>query len=87
MITEREESRSANCLPDAGITQAWRMLSNCGAAQCYIGCSSDGLHEIALCDPCSRLPLAIGRGRTIEQAICAGVREMEQKQERSDLLV
>ena len=86
MITE-SEGRPVDVFPDAGITQAWSMLAGCGAAQSYIGCSSDGFIEIALSDPGSRSTLAIGRGLTIEQAICAGVREMEQKQERSDLLV
>jgi hypothetical protein len=78
MITKRE-GRPADLLPDAGITQAWSMLAGCGAAQSYIGCSSDGFIEIALSEPGSRSTLAIGRGLTLEQAICAGVREIEQK--------
>jgi hypothetical protein len=76
MTTTSENRKSANLIPGAEITHAWRRLANSGAAQCYIGCSRDGLHEISLCDPCSRLPLAIGRGLTIEQAICAGVQEI-----------
>ena len=79
MTNINSEEWSASGLAEPGITQAWSLLANCDAAHCYIGCSSDGLHEIALCDPCSRLPLAVGRGLTVEQAICAGVREIEQK--------
>jgi hypothetical protein len=81
MKTNSENRQFANLVPGAEITHAWRRLANSGAAQRYIGCSHDGLHEISLCDPCSRLPLVIGRGLTIEQAICAGVEEIEQKKE------
>jgi hypothetical protein len=79
MTSRDRDNQATGSSENVGITRAWTLLAGCDAAHCYVGCNSDGLHEIALCDPCTRLPIAVGRGLTIEQAICAGVREIEQK--------
>jgi len=82
MSTGETKIQSAGLLPDAEITRAWTVLAKSGVAQSYLGCSSDGFHEIALCNPGSRLPLVIGRGVSVEQAIFAGIHEIEKQREQ-----
>lgn len=65
---------------DSEIIKAWTSLSHYGLASRHIGCSTNGLHKIALTNPCSGLPLAMGRGATVAEAINQAIATLQREQ-------
>lgn len=58
------------------IIDAWLQLAQSGTASRYLGQRSDGRHQVALTHPSTGVPVAMGTGLSVAEAIHAALREI-----------
>ena len=80
-MTAKKKTGKGSTLPTAAtpmnINEAWNLLAQSGTASQYLGRLSDGRHQVALTNPQNGLPLSIGRGPSVVEAIGAALRDAE----------
>ena len=57
--------------PEINISSAWKILSRLGLPARFGGKSQDGSYEYFIIDPHTGDLLAVGKGMTLEKAMCA----------------
>ncbi len=59
------------------ITNAWLELARAGTAIRYLGQRADGRHQVALSHPATGVPLAMGCGESVAEAIHVALSDLE----------
>ena len=62
--------RQEDNVSDINISVAWSVLSRLGCPARYCGRSQDGSYEYVINNPKTGVPLALGKGGTLEYSIC-----------------